>query len=293
MARNPSLRQRFRRFSFGVPWNLLLITAGALCVAFAIKSLAAPFGLLTGGMSGLGLLCYYLVPAISPGWWYFLWNIPVFALGWVSVSRRFILYSLYGMAAVTLFIELIHYTAPIRDIWLAVIACGACMGLGTGLAMRSLGSTGGVDILAVLCKERYNVSIGTFDFWFNVFVFAVGFAFLELNAMLYSLAMTLIISMVKDYCLSVFSGWIMVLVISDKPREVLDAVLRQLDRGATVLTGRGGYTGQDKEVVLTMINSVQVKRLEELVYSIDERAFTIMGSGFYVLGEGFSPRKVY
>ncbi|WP_449243262.1 YitT family protein [Desulfovibrio sp.] len=288
-----SLHQRFRRFSFGVPWNLFLITAGSLLVAFAVKSLAAPFGLLTGGMSGLGLLCFYLFPKLSAGAWYFLLNVPVFVLGWVSVSRRFILYSLYGMAAVTVFIEAIDYVAPIQDVWLAVIACGACMGLGIGMAMRSLGSTGGVDILAVMCKERFNISIGTFDFWFNIAVFAAGFSFLDLNVMLYSLAMTLIISMVTDYCLRVFANRVMVLVISERPREVLEVILRQLDRGATVLSGRGGYTGHDKEVVLTMINGIQLKRLEELVYSIDPRAFTIMGSGFHVLGEGFSPRKVY
>lgn len=293
MPPSVTLSQRLRLHSFGLPWNLFLITLGSLIVAFAIKALALPHGLLTGGMSGLGLLCYYVFPKLSAGAWYFVLNVPVFALGLVLVSRRFILYSLYGMAAVSLFIDLITYTAPIQDVWLAVIACGACMGVGTGIAMRSLGSTGGVDILAVIAKERFNISIGTFDFWFNVLVFAAGFSILDLNAMLYSLAMTFIISLVTDYALNVFSNRMMILIISERPREILEAVLTQLDRGATVIQGRGGYTGQDKEVVLTMINNRQLKRLEELVYTVDQRAFTIMGSGFHVVGEGFSLRKTY
>jgi uncharacterized membrane-anchored protein YitT (DUF2179 family) len=288
-----SLRHRLRGFVFAAPWNLLLLTAGALLVAFAVKSVAVPHGLLTGGVSGLALLCYYLLPTLDPGIWYFLLNVPIMLLGLKLVSRRFVLYSLYGMAATSLFIDRITYVLPVADPWLAVIACGVALGAGIGVALRSLGSTGGADILAVIVRERYSMPIGRFEFLFNLGVFALGLAFLKLEAVLYSVAMNFLVSWVADACLSLFSERRMALVISQHPEAIVQAVLNTLGRGATVLDARGGWSGEDRKVVLTMLNNLEMKRLEELIYNIDPDAFTIMGSGFHVLGQGFSKRKVY
>ncbi|MBA4357126.1 MAG: YitT family protein, partial [Desulfovibrio sp.] len=111
-------RQSLRRYAFTVPWNLLLLTAGSALVAFAVKSVAVPHGLLTGGVSGLGLLCYYMAPELQPGAWYFLLNVPIMLLGLKLVSRRFVLYSLFGMAATSLLIDRITYILPVSDPWL-------------------------------------------------------------------------------------------------------------------------------------------------------------------------------
>lgn len=288
-----TLKTRLRALTFGVPWNLMLLTFGSFFIAFAVKSVAMPHGLLTGGMSGIALLCYYAFGGLSTGQWYLILNLPVFVLGWVFVSKRFFFYSLYGMFAVSVFIDIITYTLPITDVWLAVFTCGGILGAGVGIALRSLGSTGGADILAVICKEKFNMSMGSFEFWFNLIGFAGGFLFLDLHIVLYSIAMTFIIALAIEYVMGMFSERKMVLVISQKPDELRKAILEKLDRGVTLLKGTGGWTGDPREVILTMVSSIQLKRLEELVYEIDPEAFTIMGSGFHVLGQGFSSRKVY
>lgn len=288
-----SLRQRLRGFAFTVPWNLLLLTAGALLVAFAVKSVAVPHGLLTGGVAGLALLCFYQLPALDAGIWFFLLNVPIMLLGLKMVSRRFVLYSLYGMAATSLLIDHVTYVLPVADPWLAVIACGVTLGAGIGVALRSLGSTGGADILAVIVRERYSMPVGQFEFLFNLIVFALGLAFLKLEVVLYSVAMNFLVSWVVDACLSLFSERRMALVISQHPEGIVQAVLNTLGRGATILDARGGWSGEERKVVLTMLNNLEMKRLEELIYNIDPDAFTIMGSGFHVLGQGFSKRKVY
>jgi uncharacterized membrane-anchored protein YitT (DUF2179 family) len=111
--------------------------------------------------------------------------------------------------------------------------------------------------------------------------------------MLYSIAMTFVIALAIEYVMGMFSERKMVIVITDRPDEVRQAILVDLDRGVTLLEGRGGWSNDPKQVLLTMVSSLQLKRLEELVYTIDPDAFTIMGSGFHVLGRGFSSRKVY
>lgn len=288
-----SLRRGLRRYAFTVPWNLFLLTVGSLLVAFAVKSVAVPHGLLTGGVSGLALLGFYAFPALDTGSWYFLLNVPIMALGWRMVSRRFVLYSLYGMGATSLFIEHIGYTLAVGDPWLAVIACGVSLGAGIGIALRSMGSTGGADILAVIFRERLGIAIGRFEFAFNLLVFAAGLATLKLEAVLYSVAMNFLVGWVADACLSMFSERRMALVISERSDAVLEAVLHRLGRGATLLHAKGGWSGEPRPVVLTMLNNLELKRLEELVYEIDPDAFLIMGSGFNVLGRGFSERKAY
>jgi len=288
-----TLRRSLRRYAFTVPWNLFLLTAGSLLVAFSIKSVAAPHGLLTGGVSGLALLGYYVFPSLDTGTWYFALNVPIMLVGLKMVSRRFVLYSLYGMAATSVLIGQISYVLPVADPWLAVLACGVTLGAGIGVALRSMGSTGGADILAVVCRERLGIPIGRFEFLFNLLVFAVGFATLKLEIVLYSVAMNFLVGWVTDACLSMFSERRMALVISTQPEAIVQAVLHRLGRGATLLEARGGWSGEPREVVLTMLNNIELKRLEELVYEIDPGAFLIMGSGFNVQGQGFSERKAY
>jgi len=284
---------RLRAMTFGAPWNLMLLTFGAFLIAFAVKAVAVPHGLLTGGMSGIALLCYYAFGGLTTGQWYLLLNLPVFVLGWVFVSRRFFFYSLYGMLACSFFIDVIDYAMPIEDVWLAVMTGGGLLGAGVGVALRSLGSTGGADILAVIMKEKFNLSMGAFEFWFNLIGFVGGFAFLDMHIVLYSVAMTFVIAVAIEYVMGMGSERKMVIVVSEHPVEIKDAILQKLDRGVTLLKGTGGWSGAPKDVILTMVSSIQLKRLEELVYSIDPDAFFIMGSGFHVLGQGFSSRKVY
>jgi len=290
---NNTIKEKMRAVSFGVPWNLMLLTFGSFLIAFSVKAVAVPHGLLTGGMSGIALLCYYAFGGLTTGQWYLLLNLPVFVLGWVFVSKRFFFYSLYGMIAVSIFIDLITYTMPIQDVWLAVLTGGGILGAGVGVALRSLGSTGGADILAVICKEKFNMSMGSFEFWFNSIGFIGGFVFLDINIVLYSIAMTFVIAVAIEYVMGMFSERKMVIIVSQMHDQIRQEILVKLDRGVTILKGTGGYSGDEKDVILTMISSIQLKRLEELVYTIDPDAFFIMGSGFHVLGQGFSSRKVY
>lgn len=282
-----------RDITYSVPWNLMLISLGSALVGFAIKAILAPQGFVSGGLSGLGLLLYYVAGGLTPGWWYALLNLPVLLLGWFSVSRRFFLYTVFGIAAVSAAIELIPWTAPIHDRFLAVLAGGTVFGAGAGIALRSLGSTGGMDIVAVFLNNRYNIRMGQVSFSFNLLLLLGGMFFLDVERALYSMAMLFVSAMVMDYFLALFNQRKMVLVISDKPEEIARAILHGIHRGVTFLTGEGAYTGKPKKIILTVVNNIQMKRLEEVIFTIDPNAFTIVGNTFNVLGKRFSQRKVY
>ncbi|MEW5774493.1 MAG: YitT family protein [Thermodesulfobacteriota bacterium] len=282
-----------RDITYSVPWNLMLITMGSALVGYAIKAVLVPHGFVSGGISGLGVLLSYVAGGLTPGWWYLLLNIPILLVGWFSVSRRFFFYTVFGIAAVSAAIELIPWTAPIHDKFLAVLAGGTLFGAGAGTALRSLGSTGGVDVLAVFLNNKFNIRVGQVSFTFNLLLLLTSMHFLDVERALYSLAMLFVSAMVMDYFLSLFNQRKMVLVISDYPEEIAEAILHRIHRGVTYLSGQGAYTGKPKKIILTVVNNIQLKRLEEAIFTIDPQAFTIVGNTFNVLGRRFSRRKVY
>ena len=289
----PVMNSKLRLYAFSIPWNIFLLTVGSLLVAMAIKSVAVPHGLVSGGVSGIALLIYYFTGALTPGLWLFLLNIPIAALGWVMVSRRFVLYTAYGMAAITLWMEIIVFTLPIDDILLAAIFGGALLGAGSGICMRSLGSSGGLDIIGIILHQRFGFRIGQVSFLFNTALFTLSFALLETDLVLYSLIMVFVTGQIMDYVLSMFNQRKLVFIVSDHAQVISDAIIKEANRGVTLLEGRGGYTGQPKHVVMTVVNNVQQKKLEELIFTLDPEAFVIFENTFNVIGKGFSRRKVY
>lgn len=283
----------YRNLISSIAWNLTLLTVGAFLFALGVKAFAIPQGLIMGGVSGVGLLVYYFTDMFSPGIWYFLVNIPIILAGWFFVSRRFIFYSLYGMLTLSLALDLVSLPVALSDPFLAIMAGGTIMGFGTGITLHSLGCMGGVDILAIILNQRFGLRIGTISLVFNLLLFALSFGILELEPILYSLALTFIIAQVVEYVLSMFNQRKMVFIISEKSEEIATVVKKRLQRGATFLNGSGAYTGQDKKILLTVVNTYQLKRLEEVAFQIDAHAFMITENTFNVLGRGFSKRKVY
>jgi uncharacterized membrane-anchored protein YitT (DUF2179 family) len=281
------------RLTNNVFFNLAVLTFGAAVYSFGVKDIIVAKGLMSGGVSGVSLLIFYLTGALGPGVYYFLLNLPLMFLGWLSLSRRFILYTVYGMGILSLFMQLMPERALIADPLLAAIFGGAVMGAGSGIMLRTLGSAGGTDILAIWLNQKYNLRIGQFNFFFNLAVFAAGMAFYDATLALYSIILSYANSKVMDYVLALFNQRKMVLIISDKADVIAHDIIHTLKRGATFLHGAGAYTGKSKRVILTITNTVEIKRLEELVFSHDAGAFFVVENTFNVLGEGFSRRKVY
>ena len=273
--------------------NLVLILIGSFVIAIGVKAVVLPHQFISGGMTGLSLLVYYATQKLSPGVWYFIINVPIFIIGWIFISRRFFIYSIVGMLTISLAVDLVQFTIPVHDQMLAAIAGGAIIGTGAGITLHSLGSSGGNDVIAVILNQKYNTSMGTFFFGFNLVLYCFSLGVLDVDRVLYSLVMSFVAAQMLDYVLTFFNQRKIVFIISDASQQIADTINERLKRGGTFLYGRGTFTRKRRKIVMTVLNNYELKRLEGIVFDIDPDAFVIIERTFNVLGRGFSRRKVY
>ncbi|MDA3895946.1 MAG: YitT family protein [Desulfobacteraceae bacterium] len=281
------------KITSSIPWNILLITVGSVIIALALKGIAFQHAFIPGGFFGVSSLIYFAGGVGRISIWYLLFNIPLFIIAWKFISKRFLLYSLYSMFLFTGIYAVLDVNFQIHDQLYAAVACGVLSGLGAGIVLRSLGSNGGLDVMGVLFYQKFNLGLGKFYFFFNMILYAFSFVFFENDLIIASMIMLFCTSFAMEYALSMFNQRKVVLVISDKPKEISAMVNDQFKIGSTLLNGAGGYSGTPKQIVLTVINNIQLKRLEEIVFTIDPAALFIAENTFSVIGSNLGRRKIY
>jgi uncharacterized membrane-anchored protein YitT (DUF2179 family) len=282
-----------RKFSYSISWNCTLILIGSFIQAIGFKALGEPQGFVPGGLFGVATLIHYTTGTLNTGLLYLLLNIPMFVLGYLFASRRFLSYSFLAMLALSLFFQVIHFRIHLENQLYAAVVFGVIIGTGAGMVLRSLGSNGGMDVAAIILNQKFNIGIGKFFFFFNCLLFSFSFATLENDLVNASMIAVFITANTVDYCLSLFSQRKLALIISERPEEIADRVLNHLKIGATFLPGMGAYKRREKTVLMVVINNIQLKRLEEIVFTSDPHAMFIVENTFNVLGSTFSRRKIY
>lgn len=282
-----------KKFAYSIFWNCGLIVCGTLIQAVALRAVAIPNNFVPGGLFGVGSLLYYKTGWLNPGLLYILLNLPMFILGYIFISRRFLWYSGLAMGLITIFYQLIDFQIQIGTQLYAALVFGALLGVGAGMVLRSLGSNGGLDVVAVILNQKYNIGVGKVYFSFNVVLFCLSLVTLDTDLVIASMIAVFVCSVAVDYVLSMFNQRKLAFIISEKPTEIADQVMAHLKIGTTMMPAVGSYRKQEKTVLMVVINNIQLKRLEEIVFTIDDYALFIVENTFSVLGSTFSRRKIY
>ena len=277
-----------QKFFQSVPWNLFLLTVGSAFFSVGATAIAAPKGFLIGGLFGTGLLVWYSTHLLNPGAWYLLFNIPMFLLSWFYVGRSFFFYSLYATIATGIFSSLITFEIPINGQLQAAVAAGVLCGAGGGISLRSMGSGGGLDLLGVMLNRRFNIGVGRFGFTFNALLFLLALSTtISLDLFIVSIIQIFIATSTMEYVLRLFNQRKMVFIVSTRGEEISEAVITEGFGGSTLLRGKGGYSGGDREILLTVTNNLTLRRLEAVVFEIDPQALFMVENTFYVAGANF------
>ena len=274
-------------------WNLFLLTSGSIIFSFGAKAILLHHNFIMGGLYGTGLFIHYLYNPVSPGMFFLVGNIPIMLLGYFVVSKRFFLYSLYSVFVITASSELISCDLRIVDQLYAAVAGGVICCAGTGIILRSLGSGGGLDIIAIILYQKFNIGVGKFFIAYNFVLFCIAFAMYEVDLVIASFILTFISSLTLEYVLALFNQRKIVYILSDFGNEIAEHISAYLKQGATCRSARGAYSGKDRKMLMTVTNNLQLKRLEEKVFAIDPGALFIVENSFNVIGGGFGKRKIY
>ena len=280
-------------YKYTVGYNLFLLTVGSIIFIIGINGVVVHHTFITGGLYGACLLLYYKTGWLSPGILFLLLNIPLCIVGWILVSRRFVLYSMYAALVVSLASELISINLGIHEQIYGAIAGGFLCGAGSGIILRSIGSAGGLDIVAIILLKYYNIGIGKFFMVFNSILFVFVIAEYSADIFVASVLLVFVASKSLDFFLAFFNQRKVVYVISDLSEKIAEKITTEMKMGATFLQGKGAYSGRDKKILMAITNNIQLKKLEEAVFTVDKDALFIVENSYDVIGSTFRKRKIY
>ena len=273
----------------------LMITLASACYALGFVWCYAPNGIAFGGITGVAQIINYLIPVLPIGVTVILLNIPLFLLGWRLIGGHLLVSSLYAMFISSVFIDVLtplHDWQPM-DPMLACIFGGVLMGLSLGLVFQQGATTGGTDLIARLLKLKLSwLPMGRLLMGIDLAVIlAVAAVFGTLKAAMYGLLALYICSIVMDGVLYGMDNAKVAYIISDKNKEISDVLVKDLDRGVTVLHGQGAYTGAEKDVLMCAFKQREITAIKQAVKGVDPAAFLIVCDAHEVLGEGFRDYK--
>ena len=267
-----------------------IITLGAVIYALAFDWFVAPNQIAMGGVTGLAQIVNSLVRVLPVGVLSILVNVPLFLAGWRLLGGRLLVSSLYAMAVSSLAIDVIAWmhTFPPMDPILATLYGGAGMGVGLGLVFSQGATTGGTDIIGKLLKLKFPwLPIGKLVMIPDmVVVILAAVVFGTVNAALYGLIQMYLLSKVMDMILYGWDTSRVAYIITDRWEETVQGLL-DMNRGVTLLQGKGAYTGAEKQVLLVAFRQREIVPIKRMLREIDPKAFFIVCDAHEILGEGF------
>ncbi|HZG18005.1 MAG TPA: YitT family protein [Candidatus Bathyarchaeia archaeon] len=283
------------RKQVGIPLNspyrrifeYALLVLGTLILALSFNLFLNPNQIASGGVSGLSTIIYNLT-GISPALTQWALNVPLFFLGLWLLDRHYSLKAAVGSILLPLAVMLTsHLPALTTNTLLASIYGGIGVGLGIGLVFRGRGSTGGFSIASQILHKYSGLSLGVSVAVFDGLVILLAGIIFSPEKALYALIGLFVTSKTIDIVQMGLVTSKVAYVISSSTDRLREAILYDLDRGLTLLNGEGGYTGDDRSVLMVVVSQSEVSKLKVLVRSVDPDAFIILTDASEVVGNGF------
>lgn len=281
------MRNNVKRISIDVLVDIL----GGILLTIATYSFAVPANFPMTGVSGVALIFYRLL-GLPVGTMTVILNIPIVICCYKTLGKQFYIKSLRSTLITSAVMDIMGPRLPLYqgDMMLAAISAGVMLGIGYAIIFMRGSSTGGFDFIMMAVKYyRPHLSLGKIGFAMDAFVIVVSAVCIRtgVDCVIYGLVLNYLYSTVLDRMICGTNSGKLTLIISDHPREIVNEIDKLVERGATLLKGIGGYTGEEKEVVMCASSSKEMYAIRKRVHEIDERAFVIIVESNEVIGEGF------
>ena len=281
------MKENAKRISIDVLVDII----GGILLTIATYSFAVPADFPMTGVSGVALI-FYQAFGLPVGALTVILNIPIIICCYKTLGKQFYIKSLRSTLITSAVMDLLGPQLPLYqgDLILAAICTGVLLGIGYAIIFMRGSSTGGFDFIMMAIKYyRPHLSLGKIGFALDAMVILIGAVTIGngMDSVIYGLVLNYLYSTVLDRLISGTSSGKLTLIISAHPREIVDEIDKLVDRGSTLLKAIGGYTGEEKEVVMCASSSKEMYAIRKRVHEIDERAFVIVVESNEVIGEGF------
>ena len=270
--------------------DILVIIIGSFIASLGVNLFLSNAKLLSGGVTGIALILQYLWEVPS-GITVFLLNIPLFFVSYKYLNKRFTIYTAIGMLS---FSTALMITKPLStlvqvdDMLLYCIYGGVLIGIGSGLIFYRNGSIGGTDIITMVIRKKYsNFDIGQVGFAFNLIIVTVSIFIFGLPRALYTLISMFITSTILDKVLNGFTSKKLLLILTEKEDDIINYVIKDMNRGITALMAEGGYTRDKKRLLYVAVTTSQMISLKTKILRVDPKAFITIIDVSEVKGKGF------
>ena len=284
-------------------WDYILMTIGSVIFCMAWTSVIIPTGLASGGVTGLCTIIEYAtggaIPMRIPYW---LINIGLLVIGFLSLGRAFGIKTIYVIALTSVLFSVLpmfpqlvitDFSEDQSGKLLAAIVGAAMEAIGLGLVLMRGGSSGGTDIIAMMINKYWPVSPGKVYLYSDIFIIAsiLFIPNMGIIDVVYAYIIMLGFSFGVDYVLLGNKSSVQILVFSSKYEQIANHMITNVDRGVTALQSVGWYSQQESKVLLIVSRKYQMNEVLREIKSIDPRAFVSVSSAMSVYGEGFEEVK--
>lgn len=269
--------------------DFLWISLGSIIYAAGIALFLDPNNLAPGGLVGIAVILNRLI-YMDTGTLYFILNIPIMALGAWKFGMKFMASTVYSVALNSICTNVFAKFPPVTtEPLLASLAGSVLVGVGLGLVFRHGATTGGTDIVVKVLRTKYkHLKTGMLYLMLDVVIVSIsGIVFKDFNIVMYAFIAVIVNGKVMDYVLYGGDEARLIYIISNHAENIASRILKEMDIGITFLSGKGGYTRQEKQVILCVVQKKRGPEVEEIVKQEDRDAFLIVSSANEIYGEGY------
>lgn len=268
----------------------LLTTIGVALTAIALEYFFFPCDIAAGGVSGIGLVVNK-VSGLDTSIVVLVLNILLFILAFIVLGKSFGAKSIYATVMLSVFMWIIEKILKpgilTENMFLASVFGSILLGIGAAIVFHQGASTGGTSIIAAIISKFTPIGIGISVLLTDSFVCLLAISVFGVDKGLFGFFSVILIGLIIDKFIDGFNTCKQVFIITSKEKEIVNHIIKNIDRGCTVLNGNGGYTGSDVKIIYTVLNSNQFIALKKHVKEIDPAAFLTVNDSTEVLGEGF------
>ena len=264
--------------------------------ALSVKLFLLPAGLLTGGTNGIALVLDHYW-GISISLFVLIFNIVMLCVGWFVLGKAFAMTTVASSFLYPAFLELLNRimgdVVLTNDLLLCTIFFGLGVGLGLGLVIRAGASTGGMDIPPLILEKKLRIPISVSMYCFDFVILVPQMFFRPVENVLYGIILVFIYTTVLDKMLILGKSKTELKIVSSEYEAICAAILKEVDRGVTLMRAEGGYTGCKTKLVFSVVSNRELIKVEKLVHEIDPECFMVVNRVSEVRGKGFSISKTY